>query len=647
MNTNDFIKKAREIHGDKYDYSKVNYINSKTKVCIICPKHGEFLQIPFSHLNGMGCKKCADSNNGINRRNGVNTFIERSQKIHENKYNYSKVEYTNLTTKVCIICLEHGEFWQTPKQHLRGEGCPKCAVIRRAIKLKKEKKIKPCKERNADKRDNIETFIEKANKVHNEKYNYSKTIYVNSRTDIIVICPIHGEFHTTPHKHIHNKHECPQCLKEKKDNKIKPIKKDKNKIFVEKAKLIHGDKYNYSNINYINKNTKICIICPEHGEFWQIPHNHLKGCGCPKCAREILRKKHSFTKDIFIMNAKKIHENKYDYSKVEYINNSTKVCIICPKHGEFWQTPAMHYNERQGCPLCGTLSSKNELEIFNILKKYFSDVHLRDHDIIKPKEIEITIPSKKVCIEYNGLRWHSEEFKDDKNYHLNKSELCKQKGYNLIHIFEDEWIFKKEIVKNKLLHILDCDYEKEKIYGRKIIVKEINHNEGKDFLEKNHIQGSTQSTLYIGGFYNNTLISVMSFIKFKNEWILNRFASIISYNCVGVGGKLFNFFIKKYNPTFVKTYADKRWTITDNNFYTKIGFIEEAILPPNYYYVTSEDGYRHRYHKFNFRKNKILKKYGDKYDLNNEMSEREMAEKVGLHRIYDCGLLKYIWKKEN
>ena len=121
LTISDFVKRARDIHGNKYDYSKVEYINSKTKVCIICPEHGEFWQAPYSHLNGQGCPKCAG-----NIKLNTNEFINKAREVHGDKYDYSKVNYVDTHTKICIICPEHGEFWQTPADHLRGIGCPNC-----------------------------------------------------------------------------------------------------------------------------------------------------------------------------------------------------------------------------------------------------------------------------------------------------------------------------------------------------------------------------------------------------------------------------------------------------------------------------------------------------------------------------------------
>ena len=327
LTTKNFIEKARKVHGDKYDYSKVNYVNNRTKVIIICPEHGEFEQTPASHLTGSGCPMCVG---GI--KFSKEQFIEKAREVHGDKYNYSKVNYINANTKVIIICPEHGEFEQTPGSHLYGQGCPKCA---NNIKL------------------TTEQFIEKAKEVHGDKYDYSKVNYLNSYTKVTIICPEHGEFEQTPANHLVGK-GCPKCKIEKLKNNHKYNLID----FIEKARKVHGDKYDYSKVNYVNNQTKVTIICPIHGEFEQTPINHLLGCNCPMCVGGI-----KFSKEQFIEKAKEVHGDKYNYSKVNYINANTKVIIICPEHGEFEQTPAKHLNG-QGCPKCsGRYDYENKLDL--------------------------------------------------------------------------------------------------------------------------------------------------------------------------------------------------------------------------------------------------------------------------------------------
>ena len=255
----EFIKEATEKHHGKYDYSKVEYIGALKKVCIICPEpeHGEFLQTPSNHTRGKGCPKCGQLARNDCNRLSKEDFIKKAKEKHGDKYNYDKVEYVNNATKVCIICPEHGEFWQTPNSHLSGYGCTKCAY----------------EDKSERRRLSKEDFIKKAHEKHGDKYDYSKVNYVDALTKVCIICPKHGEFEQTPNTHLRG------CGCQKCSGKYIPTKEE----WISAANKVHGDKYDYSNVEYVNAKTKVCIICPEHDEFWQTPSNHLKGKGCPKC----------------------------------------------------------------------------------------------------------------------------------------------------------------------------------------------------------------------------------------------------------------------------------------------------------------------------------------------------------------------------
>lgn len=292
-----------------------------------------------------------------------------------------------------------------------------------------------------------------------------------------------------------------------------------------------------------------------------------------------------------------------------------------------------------------TKNSKSELEILNFLKEKGLECR-SDRHILNGREIDIYIPEKNIGIEYNGNKWHTEWFaKKDKNYHLFKMEECREKGVGLITIFEDEYELHKEIVLNKLAHILKIGNEHmPKLYGRKCEIKEIYSYIAEDFLNVNHIQGFVKSTLFLGAFYNEKLVGVMSFTKqTDNNWELTRFATDIKYNCCGVGGKLFNYFIKNYDFKEIKSFADRRWTLDENNnVYTKLGFVFHSFTKPNYTYYNANVNRYKRFHKFNFRKDKLVKKYPH---LNPRMTETEMVKELGYDRIWDCGLIKYVYKK--
>lgn len=549
-------------------------------------------------------------------------FTEKARKVHGNKYDYSKVVYKNSQEKVCIICPEHGEFWQTPSSHLQGHGCPKCSCEQQHLKFK----------------SNTEEFIAKARKVHGDKYDYSNVAYTTNENDVCIICPKHGEFLQKASRHLSGA-GCPKCGKE---SMVEKQSKTTDK-FIEEAKKIHADKYDYSKVSYKGANKKVCIICPEHGEFWQTPSAHTNGKqGCPTCGRESSNRVKMLTREDFIAKARLLHGEKYSYEKVKYKGYDEYVTIICPEHGEFLQTPDSHL-QGKGCRMCGMFSSEKEEEIFSFCKTIDHKAERRNREIISPYEIDIYLPSFKIGIEYNGLLWHSNKFKNNTEYHLLKTELCKNAGIKLIQIFEDEYVNSKEIVQNKILHILNAS-NLPKIMARKCTSKEIKGKEAKLFLTKNHIQGFAPSSVYLGCFFKENLIGVMSFKESPNgskKWELTRFASDNNYICQGVGGKLFNEFLKKYNPDSVKSFSDRRWAISENNnLYTKLGFHFDGYTKPDYRYFKPNTELK-RIHKFNLRKKILSKKYG--FPLS--MTEEEMAKKAGFLRVYDCGLIKYIWKK--
>jgi len=281
LTTEEFIKKAREVHGDRYDYSKVEYVNNQTKVCIACPIHGEFWQIPHVHLQGKGCIKCGRERMALFHSKSIEQFIQEAKKVHGSKYDYSKVKFVNYRTKVTIICPVHGEFSQSPTSHLQGTGCPKCG---------------------------------------------------NDRTSLRMT----------------------------------------NEDFINKAKAVHGDRYDYSKVQYVYNKTEVCIICREHGEFWQKPKNHLSGYGCPICSgRKKMR-----TSD-FIKKARSVHGEKYDYSKAEYKGYAEEVCIICPEHGEFMQRAGSHLRG-VGCPKCGIIKSSSTQKIWTREKCYETALQYKD-----------------------------------------------------------------------------------------------------------------------------------------------------------------------------------------------------------------------------------------------------------------------------
>ena len=352
------------------------------------------------------------------KRKTVENFIKEAKAVHGDKYDYSKVNYINARTKVCIICPIHGEFWQIPNDHIRGVGCPKC----------KNEFLKNIK------RLTTSQFIEKAKEIHGDKYDYSKANYIDSKTKICIICPIHGEFWQIPNVHI-NGHGCPKC-----SHRYAYTTEE----FIEKAKEIHGDKYDYSKVEYVNNKTKVCIICPIHGEFWQKPDAHLQGQGCNLCQKPV------HDTNSFVAEAKKVHGDKYDYSKVEYINNKIRVCIVCPKHGEFWQRPSTHISQKCGCPICKQSHLESETRDF-LLKNNIQFVQQQMFNWLGLMRLDFYLPQYNVAIECQGIQhfepiefWGGQKaykglIKRDKI----KKELCEIHNIRVVYVNYDNKVDKE------------------------------------------------------------------------------------------------------------------------------------------------------------------------------------------------------------
>jgi very-short-patch-repair endonuclease len=374
INTELFREKSIEKHGEKYDYSQSTYIKSSIKVNIICKNHGLFSQLPLLHMNGSGCKKCADMLNAKNRINtfDIDIFIKEANIIHENKYDYSKVEYTKKDNKIIIICKNHGEFEQLAYAHIKQkQGCPTCGKIKQVKKRTKT----------------IEKFIEDSNKLHVNKYDYSKS-------------------------------------------------------------------------NYVNDNSKIIIICKEHGEFEQEASNHLQGKGCNKCADIIRTVKRTKPLDKFILDAKNIHGDKYEYNNIIYKNSTSHILVTCKKHGDFKITPA-NLLRGKGCPLC---INKGEAKLYQVLiSKYPSVKYNYRFDWcknIKCLPFDFVIPECKIIIELDGcqhfkqiLTWKTpdNQFTNDKY----KEKCANDNGFSLIRLLQKDVFFDNYDWLKELLEIIE------------------------------------------------------------------------------------------------------------------------------------------------------------------------------------------------
>jgi hypothetical protein len=435
----EFIAKAQSVHGDRYGYSLVEYRGVKTKVKIICPEHGPFEQAPRLHLEGDVCKLCSDQA----RRKTTEQFIKEAKAVHGDKYDYSLVVLAGMTKKVKIICPEHGPFEQQPSNHRRGNGgCPQCCASIHSQRMS----------------DTFEQFVEKATAVHGDTYEYISYTPGGVRS-VRLRCSEHGEFDQLAGNHLAG-NGCKKCA----NALLSENKMYSREQFIETARAHHGDKYDYSLVEYTGGKNKVKIICHHHGVFEQAPSNHTGplGSDCPACAKENARKKITKTTEQFIEEAKAVHGDKYDYSKAVYTKSADKIKIICPEHGEF-EVEAMSHLKGTHCKRCAARWNKSEDEVREILEELFpgySFPNIRPRWLINPKtgyplELDCYNEELQLALEYQGFHhysvvevWGGEtRLKEIQERDQIKRNACKQKGITLLEA--DSRIFNRKSKEEK------------------------------------------------------------------------------------------------------------------------------------------------------------------------------------------------------
>ena len=250
LSQQEFIAKCVAVHGDKYDYSETEYLGNDKPITYRCRVHKSVVQRANDHLSKKaGCPACK----GVKRMT-KDDFVTRANAVHGGKYTYKKAIYKNSMTKCEIDCAEHGSFWQSPHDHLEGHGCAKCAGLHPL---------------------GTEEFIRRAIAVHGDKYGYANAEYTNALGLVKIWCNKHEyEFEQKAINHLSGR-GCPICG---------GVKHRTTKDFIASARAAHGDRYSYNKSVFVNKTTNITITCKKHKDFDQLPHNHLRGAGCPSCA---------------------------------------------------------------------------------------------------------------------------------------------------------------------------------------------------------------------------------------------------------------------------------------------------------------------------------------------------------------------------
>lgn len=310
-------------------------------------------------------------------------FIYNSNKIHNNIYDYSLINYINNKLKVKILCKIHGLFEQRPNDHLQGKGCFKCS---------------------GNEKLTTDEFIKRAKTIHGNTYDYSKVKYKKRDTNVEIICKKHGSFFQRPCNHILSKNGCPKC------SGVGKSLSD----FIKEAISVHKNKYTYDFSTYSGAEIKTIITCKTHGNFKQTPSSHTQGHGCPRCAGQIR------TLEEFIKDSKEIHNNKYIYSATTYQNYYKNTTIACKIHGNFNQSPSNHLRG-SGCPICKESIGENKVARFLIKNNIIFERQKTFDDCKNPKtnkhlKFDFYLPDFNLCIEFDGQQHYEPyKFKDKEN----------------------------------------------------------------------------------------------------------------------------------------------------------------------------------------------------------------------------------------
>ena len=460
--------------------------------------------------------------------------------------------------------------------------------------------------------------------------------YVNNKEKILMRHNTCGhEYMVQPNKFLTGR-RCPKCSH---GSTLKGLDQFKSEVYD-----LVGDEYTVLG-NYEGNNTKILMRHNTCGhEYMVTPVKFSSGNRCPKCSHGSTRKT---IEDI----KKEIEEVDPNYELVsEYKGRKTKVKLRHSCGCEFETYIWNFLKNGVRCPNCKDYSSSSsEKELLNYIKEIYKGDIKNNYKLSSKKsekEIDIYLPDLKMGFEFDGLYWHSVEKSDDKFNLLHKTEYFNEKGIRIIHIFEDEWENKKDIVKDKIRSIIGLNNE-NRIYARKCDVVELDQKEANDFMNKHHIQGCGSSSYKVGLKYKGELVAVMTFCKARSQVVNQREEGLIElfrFSTTGsvVGGfsKLLKFSINKYKFKKIITFADRRWS-SDENVYIKNGFKFLHYSEPSYWYFINKT----RYHRSTFMKHKLKDKFKDIYD--DSLTEKEIMAKAGYKRIYDCGTAVYLYNTDS
>lgn len=601
-------------------------------------------------------------------------FKQRAAGVHDSFYSYNKVDFINVSTKVLITCPIHGNFSQTPHDHLSGSGCPKCKSDKARLGL--------------------EDFISRARSCHSTYYDYSLVRIGNFDTPVKIICPIHGEFEQTPRVHLSGS-DCPKCVEDKKhrvyaddinkklkNTKVKMVnnsalnmteeadflcskhgvfkttirkalnsessgckecKKENTSIsfdeFVNKSNSIHNNKYKYIDKDFYSSKA-INVICHEHGVFKTYKYNHLNGSNCPKCSAIEAGLNLRLTQEEFISRAGSIHPDlKFEYGC--YTKNEDDIEFTCPEHG-VQKRRAQDVLQGLGCRMCNI--NRPEQKILDFVKSVYSGeviVHSRPK-FMNGMELDFYIPEKNLAIEFNGTQFHHSSKNviftnvspKPRDYHYKKWLLCRNAGVNLISIHDFYWAddLKNRVIRSKIRHYLGCD---RKVYARKCVIKEVSNKVAADFYSSTHIEGAGfpyRNSKSFGLFSEEELLMCITIGEFYNqskkcfELKVSRVSTQLDTTVIGGLTKLLSY--------LKNTYGDFKYQFTLGYGGSTSKMFSCQYIGPRYFWVNPKT--LNYFTRNQCQKHMLEKSFGK--ILLPEDTESTYMERIGYVKVFDCGV---------
>lgn len=606
--------------GKKFGEKLYRYIHKEEKnlgKCLICGKETKFMSFSVG-FTSYCCRKCAN----------IGTLEERvktmTHEVPDPKY---------WETKNCIRCGKEFSSRIKMNQRFCSNDCSAAFTANDETRLNRIKQTKLEKYGNP-------TFVnpEKAKKTCLKKYGVDNA---SKSPDVIKRIQQSNQEKYGVNWSWQNE-EVKEKIKKSSFEKYGTENPSSSEVVKEKRSNTNIDRYGIDNLfrDHFCKDKIIKTNQSKHG------------CDYPSQNTEIKEKAtRSFLHTIF-PKVKETNQDKVDFlfTEEEYkgTHRSNIYKFRCKKCGNEFEDH-LDAQDRPRCLVCNpyiagfSLMEKAILEYVRSICPSTENIIEKDRSVLGNRELDIYLPDRKLAIEFDGAYWHSEKSGGkDPNYHLNKTIGCEEKGIQLLHIFEDEWIEKQEIVKSMLKHRL-C-FSDSKIHARKCKIGNITWGRAREFLLANHIQGPGTAAINLGLFYEDKLVAVATFGKLRislgsksreGKYELIRYAT--SSNVVGGCGKLVSYFVRFFQPLSLISYADRRWSL--GNMYKKIGFERVSATKPNYWYFL--DGEYHRFHRFSFRKDQLDKKL---VEFDPFLTEWENMKNNGFDRLWDCGSLKFEWK---